>query len=136
LEKSSNSPEQTISIGVEFSKQLKNGDVIAINGEIGAGKTTFIKGVLQGLGYSGSVTSPTYTLINEYQFERSVIHIDCYREKDIERWLDIGIMEYINSDSIVIIEWSEYIKKILPINYINISIQQLSDFEREISVLQ
>ena len=136
MEKSSNSPEQTISIGVEFSKQLKNGDVIAINGEIGAGKTTFIKGVLQGLGYSGSVTSPTYTLINEYQFERSVIHIDCYREKDIERWLDIGIMEYINSDSIVIIEWSEYIKKILPINYINISIQQLSDFEREISVLQ
>ncbi len=134
MEKNSSNPEQTISIGVEFSKQLEDGDVIAIDGEIGAGKTTFIKGVLEGLGYDGSVTSPTYTLVNEYQFDRSVIHIDCYREKDLKRWLDIGIMDYINSGSIIIIEWPGYIKKILPINCININIQQLSNFERKISI--
>ena len=135
MEKISNSPDQTKSIGSHFSNQLVLGNIIAINGELGAGKTTFIKGILEGLGYEKNVSSPTYTLINEYESKYKIIHIDCYREQDVDRWLDIGIMEYLNDSNVVIIEWSEYIKKILPDNIINIYIEHISEFERKIKIL-
>ena len=74
-----------------------------------------MKGVLKGLNYKNEVTSPTYTLINEYYTENySLIHIDCYREKNINRWLNIGLIDYFNNDNILFIEWAENIKEILP----------------------
>ena len=87
MEKISHSDYETKIFGIEFSKQINNGNIIGITGEIGAGKTTFIKGILLGLGYKGNVNSPTYTLINEYKFKHSVIHIDCYRENKLKRLL-------------------------------------------------
>ena len=132
MEKISNSPEQTQLFGIDFSNKISKGDIIAINGELGAGKTTFIKGVLKGLGYRGNVKSPTYTLINEYDSKYKTIHIDCYREKNINRWLDVGIMDYLNGDDIVIIEWAEYINSILPDDIINIDIYHLSESDRKI----
>tara|TARA_B100000519_G_C14058647_1_gene350958 strand:- start:59 stop:469 length:411 start_codon:yes stop_codon:yes gene_type:complete len=134
LEKISNSPENTEEFGFIFSKDIKNGDVIAINGELGAGKTTFIKGVLKGLHYNENVTSPTYTLVNEYDAKFKIIHIDCYREQKLNRWLDIGIMDYLMGNNVVIIEWSEYIEKILPKNMIQINIDYISKFERKIKI--
>ena len=136
MEKNSNSPDITMSIGFEFSKEIKAGDIIAIEGEIGAGKTTFIKGVLKGLGYKGNVNSPTYTLINEYQADNKIIHIDCYREKNINRRIDIGIIDYLNDDIIIIIEWHEYIRKILPSNTIDIYIEHIKESTREIRILR
>ena len=136
MEKNSNSPDITMSIGFEFSKEIKAGDIIAIEGEIGAGKTTFIKGVLKGLGYKGNVNSPTYTLINEYQADNKIIHIDCYREKNINRWIDIGFIDYLNDDNIIIIEWPEYIRKILPSNTIDIYIEHIKESTREIRILR
>ena len=135
MEKISDSPDMTQSIGFNFARKIINGDIIAINGEIGAGKTTFIKGVLDGLGYKGNVNSPTYTLVNEYQTKQKIIHIDCYREQKIDRWIDIGIMDYLNSDSIVIIEWPRYIREILPVDTIDIYIEHLSEFRRKIKIL-
>ena len=135
MEKISNSPEQTQLFGIDFSNKISKGDIIAINGELGAGKTTFIKGVLKGLGYRGNVKSPTYTLINEYDSKYKTIHIDCYREKNINRWLDVGIMDYLNGDDIVIIEWAEYINSILPNNIINIDIHHISESDRKIKFL-
>ena len=135
MEKISTNPDQTQSIGFNFASQIKKGDIIAIDGAIGAGKTTFIKGILHGLGYKGNVSSPTYTLINEYESQHKVIHIDCYREHKINRWIDIGIMDYLNGDNIVIIEWPEYISKILPSDIIKIYIEHLSEFERKINIL-
>ena len=132
MEKISNSPEQTQLFGIDFSNKISKGDIIAINGELGAGKTTFIKGVLKGLGYRGNVKSPTYTLINEYDSKHKTIHIDCYREKNINRWLDVGIMDYLNGDDIVIIEWAEYINSILPDNIISIDIHHISESDRKI----
>ena len=132
MEKISNSPEQTQLFGIDFSNKISKGDIIAINGELGAGKTTFIKGVLKGLGYRGNVKSPTYTLINEYDSKYKTIHIDCYREKNINRWLDIGIMDYLNGDNIVIIEWAEYINSILPDDIISIDIHHISELDRKI----
>ena len=134
MEKISNSPENTEEFGFIFSKNIKNGDVIAINGELGAGKTTFIKGVLKGLHYNENVTSPTYTLVNEYDAKFKIIHIDCYREQKLNRWLDIGIMDYLMGNNVVIIEWSEYIEKILPKNMIQINIDYISKFERKIKI--
>ena len=136
MEKNSNSPDITMSIGFEFSQEIKAGDIIAIEGEIGAGKTTFIKGILKGLGYKGNVNSPTYTLINEYQANSKIIHIDCYREKNINRWIDIGFIDYLNDNNIIIIEWPEYIRKILPSDTIDIYIKHIEESIREIKILR
>ena len=135
MEKISDSPESTQLIGFNFSRKIINGNIIAINGDLGAGKTTFIKGILEGLGYKGNVSSPTYTLINEYESQHKVIHIDCYREHEINRWVDIGIIDYLNGNNIVIIEWPEYISKILPSDIIKIDIKHLSESKRKINIL-
>ena len=134
MEKNSNGPDETQLIGAKFSHKIVKGDIVGINGELGSGKTTFIKGILKGLGYTGNVNSPTYTLINEYEFKYKIIHIDCYREKEINRWLDIGIMDYLNEDNIVIIEWPEYIDNILPNDIISIRIEHISELKRKIKI--
>ena len=87
------SSEECINLGVEFSKFITNGDIIILEGELGSGKTTFVKGILEGLNYKGDVTSPTFTLINEYEADLKVIHVDFYRETNIERWKNIGFEE-------------------------------------------
>jgi tRNA threonylcarbamoyladenosine biosynthesis protein TsaE len=105
---------ETENLGFKFSKLISKGDIITLNGDLGSGKTTFVKGVLKGLSYTQEVTSPTYTLINEYNALYNIIHIDCYREKKIDRWLNIGLMDYFETDSIFFIEWAENIKDLLP----------------------
>ena len=135
MEKISNSPEETQLIGTNFSNQISGGDIIAINGIIGSGKTTFIKGILKGLGYKGNVSSPTYTLINEYDSSNKVVHIDCYREKKVKRWLDVGIMDYLNGNNILIIEWAEYIESILPDDIIKVELEHFSESKRKIKIL-
>ena len=124
---------ETEKLGVNFSNYISNGDIIALNGNLGAGKTTFVKGVLKGINYKYDVTSPTYTLINEYDADYKIIHIDCYREKDINRWLNIGITDYFDSDCILFIEWYENIKSILPKNINIINFKMISENERLIS---
>ena len=124
----------TIQLGVMFSKQLKQGDVIGFNGDLGTGKTTFIKGVLLGLNYKEIVTSPTFTLINEYDAIYKILHIDFYREKNIQRWKNIGFEEIINNDNIVLIEWSNLIPELLPkkINILNFT--HIEKNKRKISI--
>ena len=130
----SSSPEQTLEIGSEFSKGASIGNIYCLNGEIGSGKTTFMKGVLKGFNYKGIVTSPTFTLINEYDSSPSVIHIDCYREDNIDRWISLGILEYFQSDKIIFIEWPNIIKKILPDNIFNIDFNVVEENKREIII--
>ena len=127
--------KDTKSISQKISNYLSKGDIVFLYGEMGVGKTTFIKGILKGLGYKGDVSSPTYTLVNEYDSKYKVIHIDCYREENIDRWLDVGIIDYLNSNNIVIIEWAEYINDILPNNIINININHISEFSRKVEFL-
>ena len=104
----------TEKLGFQFSKKISSGDIITLNGNLGSGKTTFVKGVLKGLNYKNEVTSPTYTLINEYNADFNIIHIDCYREKNINRWLNIGLIDYFEGNNVLFIEWPENIKSILP----------------------
>ena len=121
--KVSNSVEETMELGIQFSKKLQEGSLVVLHGSLGSGKTAFVKGVLDGFNYSGQVTSPTYTLVNEYNSDYNVIHIDCYREKNINRWLNIGFVDYLQSGNIVIIEWPENIDQILPNNKIRITFE-------------
>mgnify|MGYP001397151779 CR=1 FL=1 len=123
---------ETQELGIQFSKFIKNGDVITLNGDLGSGKTTFVKGVLIGLGYQDEVTSPTYTLINEYKTKYNIIHLDCYREKDINRWLNIGLIDYFNNQNILFIEWAENIKNILPDKTKNLFFEVIGSNERMI----
>ena len=129
---STSSDLETEELGIQFSKFIKNGDVITLNGNLGSGKTTFVKGVLMGLGYKGEVTSPTYTLINEYKAKYNIIHLDCYREKDINRWLNIGLIDYFNNQNILFIEWAENIKNILPDKTKNLFFEVIGSNERMI----
>lgn len=127
-----NSPEESIQLGVNLASCIELGDVISLNGELAAGKTTFMKGVLQGLGFKGEVTSPTFTLVNEYDSNPKVIHIDCYRESNLNRWINLGIHEYLESESIIFIEWAELIKPLLPKKIIEISFSHSGENNRKI----
>jgi len=105
----------TLEAGREFSKQLFAGMVVYLHGDLGAGKTTFVRGVLQGFGYTGKVKSPTYTLVESYVFSRyNLYHFDLYRFIDENEWDAAGFNEYFNADSICMVEWPEKAENILP----------------------
>ena len=128
------SAEETIELGKSFSKFIELGDIISLDGSLAAGKTTFVKGILSGLNFENEVTSPTFTLINEYEAMHRVIHMDCYRENNLQRWINLGIQDYFYSDDVKIIEWPEIISKLIPKDSISIMFTSVSEFEREIYI--
>lgn len=127
------SPQETISTAEKIGALLKKGDVIAYRGSLGAGKTTFTRGLALGLGLGDSVTSPTFALVNEYCGDKiNMYHFDMYRietEGDLE---SSGFYDYDFENNIAVIEWSENIAEFLPENTIYITINALGDTEREI----
>ena len=98
---------QTEKVGEEFSKTLSAGAVVAMRGGMGVGKTAFVRGVARGLGETGRVTSPTYTIVNEYDTEIPLLHFDLYRLENPEELYDIGFDDYLKRGGICFIEWSE-----------------------------
>lgn len=124
-----NSPEETISFAKNFAKNLKIGDVIVLTGDLGAGKTKFTEGILTYFGLENEISSPTFTIVNEYYTPSSPIyHFDVYRLEDEDEFYAIGGEEYF-SKGICIIEWGEQIKNVLPKHYIQINIKK--DIEKE-----
>ena len=113
-----NNPKECIDLGIKISSNIKPGDILSLEGDLGAGKTTFVKGLLKGLNYKHDVTSPTFTLVNEYYADFKAIHIDFYREENIVRWNELGFQDIVNSDSIIMVEWADLIPDLIPnINY-------------------
>ncbi len=110
----SNSPEETFQIAKDFSDELKPGDVVALNGNLGTGKTIFVKGICAGLNAEQNPLSPTFSIINEYNGKYKIYHFDFYRIKDIEELYDIGYEDYFNDESICLIEWANMFPEILP----------------------
>lgn len=105
----------TVSLGRRFAKRLKPGDVVALYGELGTGKTRFIKGVCEGLGVHEHVTSPTFTIINEYECTGGVVyHFDFYRVDSLDDIRDTGFEEYLTLDGICLIEWADRARPLLP----------------------
>lgn len=122
----SNSPTETEKIAEELAKKLKKGDVVCLNGELGAGKTAFVKGLCRAFGVTDYVTSPTYTIINRYEAAIPIFHIDVYRISDVDEMYEIGFDDCL-ADGITIIEWSSLIEEILPKNRTEITIKRNLD---------
>lgn len=110
----SESREETIEFGKQFSRELHPGSVVAFYGNLGSGKTTLIRGICTGLAVNEVVTSPTFTLINEYHGKIPVYHFDFYRITSELELHDLGVEEYFNGDGICLIEWPEVVHDLLP----------------------
>ena len=128
------SAEETIELGESLSEFIEAGDIITLDGDLAAGKTTFVKGILSGLNFENEVTSPTFTLINEYEARHRVIHMDCYRENNLQRWINLGIQDYFYSDDVKLIEWPEIISTLIPKDRISIILTSVSELERKIYI--
>jgi tRNA threonylcarbamoyladenosine biosynthesis protein TsaE len=123
-------------LGAAFSKELIAGDVILLSGSMGAGKSEFARGVARGLGVTGSVPSPTFTLLNIYDEGRlPLYHFDWYRIEDPEELFQSGLNEFIGTDGITLIEWHERAEELLPENCMEVQIKLNEDLSREVSFI-
>lgn len=117
------SPEQTEKFGYELAKSLVGGDVIALTGDLGAGKTCLTRGIAGGLGSTSHVSSPTFTIVNEYEGGRLMLfHFDTYRLSGPDDFLMSGLDEYFYRDGVCVIEWSDIIEELLPQDTIRMTI--------------
>ena len=131
----SNSENETKLIGKKFAEKLKKGDVVVLTGDLGSGKTKFTEGVLQYFGLEDEISSPTFTIVNEYSSENGTIyHFDVYRLEDEDEFYAIGGEEYFQK-GICLIEWGEMIEKALPDKYIHITFSRNLDEEDRKSVV-
>ena len=134
----SDSAEKTETIAAEFAKKLKGGEIITLDGDLGAGKTAFVRGLAKGLGITDRVVSPTFTIVNEYRHGKiPLFHFDVYRIGSSDEMYDVGWEEYINSGGIAVVEWAVNIEDILDENCIKINIAKnldISDDYREITL--
>lgn len=122
-----NNLKETEKFGIFLGENLKPGDVVCLNGDLGAGKTTLTKSIAKGLGISDYVTSPTFTIVNEYYGKTDLYHIDTYRLDDKIDVDYLGFDEYFYSDGVTIVEWAEKIKDALPEEYMEINIKSHDD---------
>ena len=124
MEFESNSYEETQKFAEEFSKTLKAGDVLCMYGDLGVGKTAFVQGLAKGLGIDEPITSPTFTIVNEYSGRLPLYHFDVYRIGDVEEMDEIGYEDYFYGDGVCLIEWANLIEEILPEEYTEIRIEK------------
>ncbi len=128
------SEEDTKSVASQFSEVIKPGDIIALNGNLGSGKTFFVKGVCMNFNIT-AVQSPTFAIVNEYSGDKKVYHFDFYRLRNMEELLDIGFEDYLNdSEAILFIEWADKLKDILPADRYEININFVDEKSREIII--
>jgi tRNA threonylcarbamoyladenosine biosynthesis protein TsaE len=128
----SHSEAQTRRLGARLSPLLKPGDVLAMTGDLGAGKTRWVQGVCQGLNVVDPVVSPTFTLVNEYQGRLPVYHIDLYRLSTAAEAFTFGLDDYLYGAGISLIEWAERAGKFLPRSYLAVELYHLEDTKRRV----
>lgn len=128
------SEEETLKIGSMIGEKLKAGDVISLNGDLGAGKTHITKGIAKGLGVEDYITSPTFIIVNEYEGRIPLYHFDVYRINDIDEMYEIGFEEYLYGNGVCIVEWGKIVEELLPEYAIKIDINKLDDNTREIII--
>lgn len=126
----SKSREQTEAFAFQYAKTLRAGDVVLLDGDMGAGKTVFAKGVARGLGIDEEVTSPTYAYMNDY--DGKLFHYDCYRIETPEQAERLGLADYFDMGGICLVEWAQNIAPLLPKDVKRVRINKINENEREI----
>ncbi|MFH1837640.1 MAG: tRNA (adenosine(37)-N6)-threonylcarbamoyltransferase complex ATPase subunit type 1 TsaE [Candidatus Omnitrophota bacterium] len=126
------SPEETIELGERVSKTLKKGDFIALSGDLGAGKTMFVKGLAKGLGVRDYmyVNSPSFVIIKEYNGDKDLYHFDVYRLEEKSFSETVDYRRYFYDEGITVVEWAEKIKDLLPEEYLGVKIEHIAEKER------
>ena len=128
------SPEETYNLGVRLGEQLMPGDIIDLNGDLGPGKTQLTKGIAEGLGVADYITSPTFTIVNEYEGRLPLYHFDVYRIEDIYEMNEIGFEEYLFGNGVCVIEWGDMVRELLPYDVIDIYISKVDEVTRRIDI--
>lgn len=132
-----NSEAETEAIGAELARKLLGGTVVAMYGGLGAGKTAFVRGMARGLGLDCRVSSPTFTIVNEYEGKKktpSLFHFDMYRLKSSEELFEIGWEDYLARDGICVVEWSENVEEAFDGEEVTVHIARLDATRREITI--
>jgi len=127
-------PEETDAAGARLGARLGPGDVVALTGELGAGKTCFTQGLARGLGVPGRAVSPTFVLINEYRGRVPVHHVDAYRTESLTELLDLGLEELFDGEGVTIVEWADKLTPLLPARAVHVHIDGVGDEIRTITV--
>ena len=130
----SHSQLETEEVGRKLAEKLPGGSVVAMYGDLGAGKTAFVRGMAKGMGLSCRVSSPTFTIVNEYLGERELIHFDMYRLSSADELFDIGWEDYLSRGAVCAVEWSEKVQDAFFGDEITVRIEKLSDTERKITI--
>ena len=129
-----NNPKETFKFGKKLGKKLVSGDIVCLQGNLGAGKTSLAKGICAGLGVKDQITSPTYTIVNEYRGDLKVNHLDLYRIREEDELYNIGFEDYLYSNGVTIIEWPDKAGSLMPDNYLDINLKGQGD-KREIRLI-
>jgi tRNA threonylcarbamoyladenosine biosynthesis protein TsaE len=130
----SRSPEATEAVGAQLAEGLEPGDVVALTGELGAGKTCFTQGLARGLGVAGRAVSPTFALVNEYRGRVPVHHVDAYRTSSLIEILDLGLEELFDGEGVTVVEWADKLSPLLPPRTIHVHIEGVGDEPRVITI--
>ncbi|HEV8472692.1 MAG TPA: tRNA (adenosine(37)-N6)-threonylcarbamoyltransferase complex ATPase subunit type 1 TsaE [Methylomirabilota bacterium] len=133
-EVASRSPEDTQAAGERLAGTLGPGDVVALTGELGAGKTCFVQGLARGLGIQGGATSPTFVLVNEYRGRLPVHHVDAYRTESLSELLDLGLDEMFDGAGVTVVEWADRLGALLPARTVHVDIEGVGDEPRRITI--
>lgn len=128
--------EETEKFGVKLGKLLKAGDIVCLNGDLGAGKTTLSKSIGLGLGVEDYITSPTFNLINEYTGRLTMYHFDVYRLENVDDLYDLGFDDYFYGNGVCVIEWADRIEGLIPADRIVLDIENGEDSEERIIKIQ
>ena len=131
----SESEQETEALGERMGRSLPPGGVvIAMHGELGAGKTAFVRGLARGIGAKGRVVSPTFTIVNEFPGARELFHFDMYRLRNADELFDIGWEDYLSREGVCAVEWSENVPGAFDGGEIRVTIEKTGDDERRITV--
>ena len=129
-----NSDKETEAVGEQFGRTVKDGTVVAMYGDLGAGKTAFVRGMARGMGITERVSSPTFTIVNEYLGDRTLIHFDMYRLGSADELFDIGWEDYIARGAVCAVEWRENVEEAFYGDEIILTIEKTSDTSRKITI--